>query len=292
MKIYEGSLSQNPSTISKHARTHEVIGAGVSGVGVHDFYCHSVFAVTFPATDAPTAKLYWQHCGEIVSSRLAEEVITVVQQTCYENSNPPLASVNDDRAVSNLDAYASGLPHRDDDSVSNNGGVKLTPTNALGRLRRRVGSLNGEDTSNSFVYPSGMAAIAAAHRLLKLASTWDETPLRNVVFGFPYLDTLKLNGRKELGGGVVFFGNGDDADLVALAALLRQPGGERFGGIFCEMPSNPLLRAPPLAALRALCDEYGVPLVVDDSVVGAANVDVLGPNGADIVVSSLTKQFR
>ena len=32
MKIYEGSLSQNPSTISKHARTHEVIGAGVSGV--------------------------------------------------------------------------------------------------------------------------------------------------------------------------------------------------------------------------------------------------------------------
>ena len=31
--------------------------------------------------------------------------------------------------------------------------------------------------------------------------------------------------------------------------------------------------------------------VVDDSVVGPANVDVLGPGGADIVVSSLTKQF-
>ena len=57
------------------------------------------------------------------------------------------------------------------------------------------------------------------------------------------------------------------------------------------MPSNPLLYAPPLAALRALCDEYAIPLVVDDSVVGVANVDVLGPGGADIVVSSLTKQF-
>ena len=34
----------------------------------------SCFAVTFPARDAPTAKLYWQHCGEIVSSRLADEV--------------------------------------------------------------------------------------------------------------------------------------------------------------------------------------------------------------------------
>ena len=76
--------------------------------------------------------------------------------------------------------------------------------------------------------------------MLKLASDWDETPLRNVVFGFPYLDTLKLNGRPELGGGVVFFGNGDDADLEALEEFLA--GGERIGGLFCEFPSNPLLR--------------------------------------------------
>jgi len=88
---------------------------------------------------------------------------------------------------------------------------------------------------------------------------------------------------------VVFLGNADEADLTSLEALLQ--AGERFGGIFCEMPSNPLLRAPPLSELRKLCDEYSIPLVVDDSVVGFANVDVLGPGGADIVVSSLTKQF-
>ena len=33
--------------------------------------------------------------------------------------------------------------------------------------------------------------------------------------------------------------------------------------------------------------EFGSVLVVDDSVVGAANVDVLGTDGADVVVSML-----
>ena len=68
-------------------------------------------------------------------------------------------------------------------------------------LKRRVATLAKEDVSNTFVYPTGMASITAAHRLLKLTSNWNETPLRNIVFGFPYLDTLKLNSRRELGGG-------------------------------------------------------------------------------------------
>jgi hypothetical protein len=166
-----------------------------------------------------------------------------------------------------------------------------------------------------------MAAVAAVHRLLKLASDWNETPLRNVVFGFPcvhcfscscflffwsmasshsreniwgcahfrYLDTLKLNGRPELGSGVIFFGNGDTADVASLEELLK--GGERIGGLFCEVPSNPLLRSPPIRELRRLADEYDFPLVVDDSISGFCNIDVLVPNGADILVSSLTKQF-
>ena len=62
----------------------------------------------------------------------------VVQRTCYENSNPELnpaaeeASVHDDMTASNLEAYEAGLPHRADDSVSNNGGVRRTATNAIG----------------------------------------------------------------------------------------------------------------------------------------------------------------
>jgi hypothetical protein len=39
---------------------------------------------------------------------------------------------------------------------------------------------------------------------------------------------------------VIFYGNGDDADIENLKTLLE--GGERIGGLFCEFPSNPLLR--------------------------------------------------
>ena len=256
--------------------------AGVSTVQVHDLFAHGAFAVTYPAEHAAEAKLFWQHCGEIVSSRLAEAVVDVLDRTCWENSRRLVDEDTDgaDEAVVDvLDARVGGEEGR----------TRRTASDPHGALVSRVASLYGVDRSNAYLYPTGMAAIAAAHRLLKLSSDWDAVPLRNVVFGFPYLDTLKLNARPELGSGVVFYGNGDSADVQSLRALLA--GGERIGGLFCEFPSNPLLRAPPLAELRALADEHGFPLVVDDSVVGVCNVELLGPRGADIVVSSLTKQF-
>ena len=61
--------------------------------------------------------------------------------------------------------------------------------------------------------------------------------------------------------------------------------------LYCEFPSNPLLRSPPLGALAKLARQHGFPLIVDDSISGFYNVDLLGPGGADILVSSLTKQF-
>ena len=100
---------------------------------------------------------------------------------------------------------------------------------------------------------------------------------------------MKLNSRPELGGGVIFLGHGDAGDIAALEDLLA--GGERIGGLFCELPSNPLLRTPDLARLRELGDLHNFPIIVDDSIAGFANIDVLRKGGADILVSSLTKQF-
>ena len=58
-----------------------------------------------------------------------------------------------------------------------------------------------------------MAAVSSVQRLLKLATQWDDKPLRTVVFGFPYLDTLKLAKLPPMGSGCVFFGHGDDNDF-------------------------------------------------------------------------------
>jgi hypothetical protein len=43
-----------------------------------------------------------------------------------------------------------------------------------------------------------------------------------VVFGFTYLDTLKICLRKEWSHGVHFLGRGDAADLQALRQILQQ----------------------------------------------------------------------
>jgi len=65
--------------------------------------------------------------------------------------------------------------------------------------------------------------------------------------------------------------------------------GDRFLALFCEFPSNPLLKSPDLVRIRRLADTYGFAVVVDESVGNFLNVHVLPY--ADIIVSSLTKIF-
>lgn len=59
--------------------------------------------------------------------------------------------------------------------------------------------------------------------------------------------------------------------------------------LFCEFPSNPLLRSPNLSELRKIADEYNFLIIVDETIGNFVNVDVL--KFADIVVSSITKVF-
>jgi cystathionine gamma-synthase len=109
---------------------------------------------------------------------------------------------------------------------------------------------------------------------------------------FPYTDTLKI--LQKWGPGCHFFGHGDEADLDAFAQLLEEQRSQNSGeppilSLFCEFPSNPLLRSPNLKRLRELADEYGFLIIVDETVGNFVNVEVA--SWADIVVSSLTKVF-
>jgi cystathionine gamma-synthase len=189
---------------------------GLTGVGidVHDFFAHGVFAVTFPAVLAPVAKKFWQHSGEIVSSRQAAAVLEVVERTCYENSNNSRSSSEaldvGSRGAGEENSWSptyseAGSANSEAGSVDNDGAGAGTATgsgesaasaaeesgnsrDASGQreepafmmeepayhvaaaqiddpphkaLRKRISSIVMEDERNIFLYPTGMATIAA-----------------------------------------------------------------------------------------------------------------------------------
>jgi cystathionine gamma-synthase len=203
---------------------------------IHADAVGGVYVVSIPKDAAAAAKAWWQHCGEGISSRQAEAVLT-----------------------------GAAAPDA--------GAAKQT-------LRRRLAALYGVDDFAVWLFPTGMNAQFTVHRaLLKLFPD-----RRSVQFGFPYVDTLKV--QQLFGPGVHFFPRGDEAELRKLAEVVRS---ERLSGIFTEFPTNPLLLSPDLVRLQQLAHSAGGPLVVDDTIAGPLNVNVLPT--ADVVWSSLTKFF-
>ena len=153
-------------------------------------------------------------------------------------------------------------------------------TDAKTILKNRIAKLAGVSSEDVYLFPSGMNAVFAVHRTLQRL-----TPDRkSVQFGFPYVDTLKI--LQKTGVGVHFLKSGNEADLRQLDDLLSA---ETIAGLYTEFPSNPLLACPDLERLDALSRQHAFPLVLDDTIAGFHNVDLL--RAADVVCSSLTKFF-
>ena len=145
-------------------------------------------------------------------------------------------------------------------------------------IERRIAKLYGAEAGQTSVFSSGMSAVTAVLRSLPSSSSGK----KSLQLEFPYVDSLKV--QETIGGGVVFLNEtvGESFD----EALQRIRNGE-FSAVFTEIPSNPLLRCVDLPKVSAACREGRVPLIVDDSAAGPANVRVLP--WADIVTCSLTK---
>ncbi|MFM7166549.1 MAG: PLP-dependent transferase [Planctomycetaceae bacterium] len=190
------------------------------------------------ADDFGRLKEYWQHAGEIVSSRAAE-------------------------------------------SLTAGAAAAATETEARRTVRRRFAEYGGCLEEEAWLFPSGMAAIACVWRAVRRLD-----PLRPTVqFGFPYVDTLKIQQRFSPQAWR-FLPRGDAGDLEQLSRLLQS---QSISALFCETPTNPLLTMPDLAALRRLADEHGFLLIVDDTLAAVINDNPL--SWADAVATSLTKYF-
>jgi cystathionine gamma-synthase len=198
---------------------------------------HGICAVRAPVGTRETLKAYWQHTGQVVSSRRAERIL--------ENRPAGTDGVAEKRTI-----------------------------------RERLANLVGVDPADVWLFPSGMAAIETAFRALQRL----RPAAKSVQFGFPYVDSLKIQER--LGLGAHFYPRGDANELDQLA---RTAAAEPLLGLFCEFPGNPLLASPDLRRIQGLSQQHAFPVLVDDTLGALINVDIL--QAADLVSCSLTKFF-
>ncbi|KAI8145383.1 pyridoxal phosphate-dependent transferase [Fennellomyces sp. T-0311] len=279
-----------------------------------------IFMVLFPADAFKVAKQYWQHSGDIMSSRMAERCLHILDEKEKKQQEQEKRPAGNSR-------YAKKKPSSEPTSVEERSVEAATyveerygrnlpiefADQAKVALRRRIAGIiasenapiqdyqkataselesqralegdrgmKGLSEEDVYLYPCGMASIYHAHRV---AMAVLDSSRKSICFGFPYTDTLKI--LQKWGAGCYFYGLGEDKDIDDIEAKLKS--GEQILALFAEAPSNPLLKTPDLKRLRKLADEYDFMIVVDETIGNFSNVNAI--QHADMVVSSLTKVF-
>lgn len=149
---------------------------------------------------------------------------------------------------------------------------------ALRGLRVRLSQWYRCPLDNVFCFPSGMAAAAAIVRVLARFAP----NRRTLQLGFPYVDVFKVQKVFGLGGELI-----GDTGRHSLEAVRSLVATEDFAGCFVELPGNPLLTSVDVIELCSILRPKGCPVVVDDTLSGPYNVDIM--QWGDLVFSSLTK---
>jgi cystathionine gamma-synthase len=245
--------------------------------------------VTHPLVERAARQLsHGQPCLPLPSQRVAQRAADFVQSNGAKaqivERQGAFGVVTSDEGMPALRSFwqHTGLIVSSRQAEAQLNGSKTGPddgTEVCRSLRSQLAGLYDCAADDIILEPTGMAAVfAALHALVR------RTPgKRTVQLGFPYVDTLKL--QQKFGAGAVLLH--DLASVPAtLGSLLER---EQLAGCFCEIPGNPLLGSPDLRKVGPLLRERGVPLVADDVVATAVNVD-LG-NYADLIATSLTKFF-
>ncbi|EHK97618.1 putative Cystathionine gamma-synthase [Glarea lozoyensis 74030] len=139
-----------------------------------------------------------------------------------------------------------------------------------------------------YLYQTGMTAIYKTHKYILSTHT---PPQKSALFGFAFYATLRVFS--DFGPGYKLYPFGTADDLTSLTQFLEseKEAGRHVQAIWAEFPTNPSLTVPSLPRLREIANTYNALLIIDDTVGSFANIDLLGSNGVDILVTSLTKSF-
>ncbi|KAL4966036.1 pyridoxal phosphate-dependent transferase [Aspergillus stella-maris] len=157
------------------------------------------------------------------------------------------------------------------------------------RVARLVASENPSLTppteSDVFLYPKGMCAIFAVSRALLPTDELEASEA--VIFGWPYAETPKCVSNTGYAR-FTLYNQGSTSELDDLES--RIASGSRICVLFCEVPSNPLLRTPDLHRIRDLAEKYNFVVVCDETLGTFINIDILPY--VDIAITSPMKIFN
>ncbi len=221
---------------------------GAAAVRVHD---HGVHGVAHPPSPelAARAKVFLQNVGGFLSSRAAEDEL--VRRGLRPAAEPEELFAGDARAEVRRHLQPAFPGVADADLLLANCGM-----NAVDSAFRAVSELQ-----------------AARGR-----TVW-------IQLGWLYLDTIALL-QKFTAAPADYVYVRDVFDLAALEQVFAAHAG-RVAGIVAEVPTNPLIQTPDVAAIAALARKHGARVVLDPTIASAFNLEVLPQ--ADVVVTSLTK---
>jgi cystathionine gamma-synthase len=219
----------------------------------------NLHGVSHPAADADTfriTKLFLQNLGGFLSSREAEDHLVRLGLLA---------------APFDVETFPDGS-----DKSSN------AAAEVRAQLRRVLPTCADADL---VLANCGMSAIWSAFRAVsELQAARGRTIWLQL--GWLYLDTICILQKFTGAPASDYVYIRDVFDLPALERIFAAHGA-RIAGVVAEVPTNPLIQTPDLPALSALCRRHGARLIVDPSVAGVFNLNVL-PH-ADVVATSLTK---
>lgn len=241
-----------PSIASARRCAGFLLKNNVPGARACDWPDAGLAVALFPAEAYATARLYWRFSGEVIGSRRAAAIL-------------------------------GGLRGSEEGGIIDGGGGLVSSgegARARDLVRGRLADLAEQTADCVFLFPSGMAAIAAVQRVL----TALRPGLPTLQVDFPYVDVLKV--QQHFGAGAEFNLWRDASEERELFERIDRGS---LAAIYAEVPSNPLLRCVDLPRLHGAAVAAGVPLVVDDTV--GTPVNLRAQAYADVVTSSLTKYF-
>ncbi|RDW90302.1 uncharacterized protein DSM5745_02077 [Aspergillus mulundensis] len=233
------------------------------------------YAVLYDTKAQEEADHFWSIFGDGLSSRHAEFLLRLWP----DMSSSPC----DELAETGTNGCIQTREVDDGDETA-----KMEIRNRIARLIAPQGPHGPRPSARDvFLYAKGMCAIAAVARALLPGDDCKDNSSEAVVFGWPYSETPRCVSQTGYDR-YTLYSQGTTSELDQLEQSFAS--GRRIRVLFCEIPTNPLLRTPDLHRIRALADKYEFIVVCDETLGTFTNVDILPY--ADIAITSLTKIFN